>query len=342
MTPGEEVTVADETSLVSSRRVILLVILSMVVFALVGWYGRFDEVMTALSSIPWYFVLPAMMALSLLNYIIRYAKWQYFLRRIDVNIPHSDSFAIFLAGFTLTATPGKIGEAIKGYFIRDIDGTPIAKTVPVVISERVTDLLALVILAVLGFALGISAGDELLSVLLLGGAVFGAAIVLGSGTFYNKILAKLTSVGPLKRFQYSCDIIEGTMTGTLSPRPMLLTTAISVPGWFMECLELWLLLTLLAGSSLSPIILLLSATFVHATASVIGALTFSPGGVGTYEVTSVVLLTVILGVTTPIASAATILIRVVTLWFSVVVGFVALAVVNRRDRKRKHESIHQS
>ncbi|MGQ4912665.1 MAG: lysylphosphatidylglycerol synthase domain-containing protein, partial [Candidatus Thorarchaeota archaeon] len=106
MTPGEEVTVADETSLVSSRRVILLVILSMVVFALVGWYGRFDEVMTALSSIPWYFVLPAMMALSFLNYVIRYAKWQYFLRRIDVNISHSDSFAIFLAGFTLTATPG--------------------------------------------------------------------------------------------------------------------------------------------------------------------------------------------------------------------------------------------
>ncbi|MGQ4912405.1 MAG: lysylphosphatidylglycerol synthase transmembrane domain-containing protein, partial [Candidatus Thorarchaeota archaeon] len=269
-------------------------------------------------------------------------KWQYFLRRIDVNISHSDSFAIFLAGFTLTATPGKIGEAIKGYFIRDINGTPIAKTVPVVISERVTDLLALVILAVFGFALGISAGDELLSVLLLGGAVFGGAIVLGSGTFYNKILTKLTSVGPLKRFQDSCDIIEGTMTRTLSPRPMLLTTAISVPGWFMECLELWLLLTLLAGSSLSPIILLLSATFVHATASVIGALTFSPGGVGTYEVTSVVLLTVILGVTTPIASAATILIRVVTLWFSVAVGFVALAVVNRRDRKRKQESIHQS
>ena len=64
-------------------------------------------------------------------------------------------------------------------------------------------------------------------------------------------------------------------------------------------------------------------------------MSFLPGGVGTYEITSVALITFLLGIPLALASAATILIRVVTLWFSVIVGFVALGVVTRRTREGK-------
>lgn len=337
MTAGNNEHGRDEEGFVSTKKVIIFVIFSAVVFAMVGLYGRIDEVLAALLAIDWYWVLPAMMGLSFLNYVIRYVKWQYYLRRIDVNLSNTDSFLVFLSGFTLTTTPGKIGEAVKGYFIRDLDGTPVAKTVPVVISERVTDLLALVILAMVGFALGINTGGQLVSVLILGGAVLAGALVLGSSSFYQRILARLTSMGPLKRYQDSCDVIEDTMTKTLGPKPLALTAALSVPGWFMECVELWLLLTVLAGPSLTvgPFTVLLIATFIHATSSVIGALTFSPGGVGTYELTSVVLIIFLLSLSDTLASAATILIRVVTLWFSVIVGFVSLAVLTRGISRRK-------
>lgn len=342
MTAGEE-TVGTEPSMISTQKVIAFVIVSVLVFAVVGLYGQIDAVGQALVSIPWWWVLPAMMALSFLNYVIRYMKWQYFLKRIDVHLTHKDSFNVFLSGFTLTTTPGKIGEAIKGYFIRDLDGTPVAKTVPIVVSERVTDLLALVLLAMIGFGIGITTNDQLLTVILLGGVVFVAALVLSQRTFYNKILKRFTSFGPLKRFQDSVDDIENTMTQTLGPKPLVLSTLISIPGWFMECLELWLLLSLLTEAglpSLAPasIILLLQATFVHATASIIGAVSFLPGGVGTYELTSVALITFLLGLSPADASAATILIRVVTLWFSVIVGFVALGILTRGIRKRKLSS----
>ncbi len=329
MTLGEETEPSSASSFISPKKIALFIIFSMIVFALVGIYGDPIQVFQALSSIPWYWVLPAMMGLSFLNYIFRYFKWQYFLHQIDVELSHKDSFTVFLAGFTLTTTPGKIGEAVKGYFVNAINKTPIVKTIPIVVSERVTDLLAMVILALLGFTLGVNTGDQLLTVLLLGGAVLGGAIILGSKTFYKKFLSKMTSFGPLKRFQDSCDVIEVTMTKTLSPRPMLLSTAISIPGWLMECIELWLLFSILSGGSMT-LSLLLIATFVHATASIIGAVSFLPGGVGTYEVTSVALIMLLLGWTRTLAGAATILIRVVTLWFSVIVGFIALAMVTRR------------
>ena len=102
----------------------------------------------------------------------------------------------------------------------------------------------------------------------------------------------------------------------------------------MECIELWIIFAVLSGEPLS-LSLLLVATFIHATASIIGALTFSPGGVGTYELTSTLLIGFLLGWSKTLAGAATILIRVVTLWFSVIVGFIALGIVTRRASNRK-------
>ncbi len=332
MTLGELENDTTKNSFINTRTIAIFIIFSMIVFALVGVYGDPVQIFQALNDIPWYWVLPVMMTLSFLNYIFRYFKWQYFLNSIDVHLSHRDSFSVFLAGFTLTTTPGKIGEAVKGYFVQAIDGTPVVKTIPIVISERVTDLLAIVLLALVSFTLGVNIGDQLLTVLILGSAVLGGALVLGSKTFYQKILTKLTSIGPLKKFQNNLDIIEDTMTKTLSPKPMLVSTAISVPGWFMECLELWLLFAILSGGAMT-LNLLLIATFVHATASIIGALTFSPGGVGTYEITSVFLIITLLSWSSTLAGAATILIRVVTLWFSVIVGFIALSIVTRRANR---------
>ncbi|MGY5876179.1 MAG: lysylphosphatidylglycerol synthase transmembrane domain-containing protein [Candidatus Thorarchaeota archaeon] len=332
------------SSFISLRKVVAFVLLGVVIYLIILWVGNIDDVLGALSSLEWWWVLPTMMSLSLLNYIIRYVKWQYYLRRIDVDLSHTDSFSIFLAGFTLTVTPGKVGEAIKGYFINELDGTPIAKTAPVVISERVTDLLAMVLLAVFSFLIGISTGNELLLIILAGGLVLVGAFLLSNETFYRKILSKVMGLGPLKRYQDSIDLVEDTMVKTLSPKPMFAGTAISVPGWFMECLELWLLLGLLTGAGLpslssASLILLAQATFIHAAASSVGAiLMFLPGGLGGYEGFAWIAMTTILLIPDATSSAVILLIRFVTLWFSVIVGFIALGIVTHRKRRRSSET----
>ncbi len=331
--------------LISLRRLVLFVLLGVVVYLCILLYGEIGRISLALSSIPWW-VVPIMLGLSFLNYLIRYVKWQYFLHRIDVRIPHKESFCVFLAGFTLTVSPGKIGEAIKGYFCNELRGTPIAKIMPVVVSERVTDLLAMVILAIIGLVGGVSTGNETVTVIVLGGAVLLGAIILSRSSVYERGVKRLTSFGPLKRFQDSCDLIEDTMVRTLAPRSMFVSTAVSVPGWFMECMELWILLSFLTGAglpslSVESLHLLLTATFIHSTASVIGALVFTPGGLVGYEATSIALIHLILGLTQSAAGVATIIIRFATLWFSVFVGFVALVAVQslrRTDNTQKHQS----
>ncbi len=335
---------ADST-FISPTKVVVFVLLGVIIYLIIAWIGQIDQVVGLLASLELWWILPTMMALSFLNYAIRYIKWQYYLHRIDVYLSHRDSFSVFLAGFTLTVTPGKVGEVIKGYFINEIDGTPIAKTAPVVISERVTDLLAMVLLALFSFIIGISVGNELILLLIVGGMLFVGALVLSNEKFYRKVLDKLTGLGPLKRFQNSMNLVEDTMLKTLSPKPMLVGTAISIPGWFMECLELWLLLSILTGVGLpsltmASLILLSQVTFIHAAASSVGAiLIFLPGGLGGYETFAVAVMTTILGITLTIASTATLLIRFVTLWFSVIVGFGALTIVTRRRRKSSDNTV---
>ncbi|MFW9932794.1 MAG: lysylphosphatidylglycerol synthase transmembrane domain-containing protein [Candidatus Thorarchaeota archaeon] len=343
MSDLKSVSTGESKSFISMGKLVAMVIIAMAIYLIMMFLSNWNDVVAVLVSMEWYWIIPAMMGLSFLNYVIRYFKWNYYLHRIGVHFSHADSFSIFLAGFTLTVSPGKIGEAIKGYFCRDVDGTPVAKTVPVVVSERVTDLMAMVILAAFSFLFIFSEGNQILMILAVGGVVVLGAFILTNKVFYDKILKRMVSFGPLKQFQDSCDVIEDTMVKTLSPKPMVLGVLISVPGWFMECLELWLLLSFITGAgfpslTVASLTLLIQATFVHASASAVGALAFfTPGGVGAYEIYAPTVLTTF-GIALAIATAGTIVIRFVTLWFSVIVGFVALAVVTHRNRKRQCEN----
>ncbi len=341
MTESATTSTSESRSFISMGKLVAMIIIAMVIYLIMMFLSKWEEVVAIIVTMEWYWILPAMMGLSFVNYMIRYVKWNYYLHRISVHFSHADSFSIFLAGFTLTVSPGKIGEAIKGYFCRDVDGTPVAKTVPVVVSERVTDLIAMVILSAVSFLFIFSEGNQFLFILALGGAVVLGAFVLTNKAFYNRILKKMVSFGPLKQFQDSCDVIEDTMVKTLSPKPMLIGVLISVPGWFMECLELWLLLSMIIPGAGFPsltvasLTLLVQATCVHASASAVGAIAFfTPGGLGAYEIYAPTVLTSF-GILLSIATAATMVIRFVTLWFSVIVGFVALAIVTHRNRVRQ-------
>src|SRR4051812_9161616 len=53
------------------------------------------------------------LGLALVNYGLRFLKWQYYLGRLGIAVPPGRSLGIFLSGFSLTVTPGKIGEVLK-------------------------------------------------------------------------------------------------------------------------------------------------------------------------------------------------------------------------------------
>ena len=64
---------------------------------------------------------------------------------------------------------------------------------------------------------------------------------------------------------------------------------------------------------------------IFAFSTLAGALSFMPGGLGGTEVTMIMLLR-LFAIPLPIAVSATLIIQVVTLWFAVLLGIIALSI----------------
>ena len=68
---------------------------------------------------------------------------------------------------------------------------------------------------------------------------------------------------------------------------------------------------------------IITAAFVYGFSLVIGGITLLPGGLGGAELTMMQLL-ILNGVSAAVAVATTLVIRLTSLWFSVVLGMIAL------------------
>jgi len=94
---------------------------------------------------------PLVLLLTLFNYLLRGFKFHFYLRQIGASeISIWESFHLFVAGFPLAVTPGKVGEALKGVWIHHKTGVSMAKGISVVLAERISDGLAVVLLSTLG------------------------------------------------------------------------------------------------------------------------------------------------------------------------------------------------
>ena len=92
--------------------------------------------------------MPLILLVTLGNYLLRFVKWQYYLRQIGVvGLKRWDSFLIYFSGLGMTVTPGKVGEWLKSYLLKEVHGTPVTKSAPILIAERLTDSVALLIIA---------------------------------------------------------------------------------------------------------------------------------------------------------------------------------------------------
>jgi len=282
----------------------------------VGW----EEITAAMSQFRWW-VLPVCLALAFLNYLIRFVKWHYYLHILTIPLSVPQSFQVFLSGFVMAATPGKFGEVFKSYLIKEINQTPMSRSAPIVLAERFTDFLAFLILALLGVTL-IPNGT---TVFIISIAIVVMVIILVSWKTVMEAMIEWAKCLP----------VIGTKTGNIltayestylliAPKPLIGATLISIVSWFMECLAFALVLW-----GFDAAIPIKEATFIYAFATIMGALLMTPGGVGPTEGTLGGLLVLLLAVPDGIAASATIIIRICTLWFAVVVGMMALSLSGR-------------
>jgi len=306
-------------------KIVLGVVLGVIFYAGFTIWADVREVGSALSSYN-YWTAATGLLLAALNYLVRFVRWHYYLGVLKVAVPWSESLLIFLSGFSLTVTPGKLGEAVKAFLLRESRGIPAIKTAPIVVAERLTDLIGLLGLTCVGvFSFDVDqrfvvAGVVLVAVALLFVTVESLAqLALG-------IAGRLPVVS---RFSEKLKEAHASMSVMLKPKPLLAACALSLVSWLFECLAFWVIVHGFEGAAIG----LRPATFIYAAMTIAGALLFLPGGLGVTEAGMLVLLGQLgTGVTRSVATAATFVTRLCTLWFAVAVGLAALMIFARQRK----------
>ncbi len=264
--------------------------------------------------------LPLVLLLVLGNYWLRFLKWHSYLKALEIRVAPRPSIIIFLSGLLLSVTPGKMGELLKSALLKKSYGVPVTTSAPIVFAERATDFLALILLSLVGvlsFGYGGGVITAVASVMALMFAYL-ASSRLSLATI--RLFARLPLVG---RVAPRLEELYVSTALLIRPRLFLWTTGLGVVGWSLEAVAFLVILGGFPGVSVEFGVVV----FIYAFSTIFGAITMLPGGLFATEGSMVGLLQEVFAVVPDpaLAAGATILVRLCTLWFAVLVGAAAYA-----------------
>ena len=306
----------------NGRRWLLLLLLTVAAFAGLLAYGDFREVSALLVNSPsLYASFAAALGLALVNYFLRYLRWALYLRALDIRVPLSVSASVFTAGLALSISPGKAGELLKSVWLRRRAGVPVSASAPAVVMERLTDVVSVGLLGLTGVLLLPAAVALIVAAILVAVGITG---VLAASRFGARAL----DLPVLRRWREPLAESHDGLRRLMSPATLTASIVLGAIAWAAEGLALWIVIIGI-GEWVSPLV----AIPISAAAALVGAITVLPGGLVGFEGSMVALLRQA-DLSAPGAALATLLTRLATLWFAVLIGLLAWLWMSRSDPGR--------
>ena len=302
------------------RRLLAGLAFGFVVLLALTFLGDARQVAQQLAGFVWP-LMPLVLGCTLFNYALRFLKWHFYLEQIGAGkLPWSESLRLFVGGFPLAVTPGKVGEVFKAVWLKQRTGVPVLRGTAVVLAERISDGLAVLALS----ALGVLAYPRYAPA--FGAALAALVAIVALSQVRPVALAVLEAAERFERLRRFAgglrELYEGSYA-VFRPRATLVAVALGTVSWLGEGIGFYLILLGLgvpAGWETAG-----KAVFILSFATVVGAASTLPGGLGAAEGTIAGMLAVVLSLPVSTAAAATLLIRFATLWFGVSLGLIVWA-----------------
>jgi uncharacterized protein (TIRG00374 family) len=260
------------------------------------------------------------LSLSLVNYSLRFLRWKYYLSIMKCQISFKDNLMIYLSGFSLAATPGKIGELIRSFFLKS-KGISYSKSISVLLTERISDLVALLVLLSVTSLNSIDHPGVMFAIVSISGIVTFFLFFLKQDLIVGR-LYKLTVVRNWMKLSKILNLIlriSADLKVLIKWRYLFFGLVVGVIAWIAESLGFYLIIYLVSDIEVS----LIQAIFIYSLAILVGALTLLPGGIGSVEVVVLTLL-ISFNIGHSEAVAITVIARITTLWFGVSIGSLAI------------------
>ncbi len=280
-----------------------------------------ESTLRAASQIP-LTLMAVVLGLSSVNYLLRFLRWEYLVGPASSSIPRARHLLIYLAGFSLTLTPAKAGEALRTVYLLPY-GISAQHSLACLGVERLLDVLAVALLAVFVVELWPPGWAIVAPTLVV--AILGAASLWWIARRRPQV--GLPAWVP-RRLAVAVRALSDSF-GAFGGRTIARTIPPSIIGWGLEAVGLILL-----AHHFAPQLSALLIVGIFGAAVLGGALTFLPGGLGGTEALMIALL-ITTGMGGPEATAVTAVCRLATLWFGFGIGLLALLLIGIRATREQ-------
>lgn len=295
------------------RKACLITVIALIAYFVLLW--GFSDGSSALNAFGklgpqvWIIIL----SLSLFNYILRWARWHWWLRGWSYSTPRALSLIIYIAGFAFTVTPAKAGEAARALYLRSSNGIPVSQTMALLYFERLLDIAAVSVLALAG--LGFWVGTAKIAITMAAIGLIGFWMLTRPVAY--RALSRLFQHRTSKLAQGITEMLVSTES-LLSTKNLLGSLSIGLLAWLAEGIGLGIIVLTLGGSAA-----LGSSVGIYAGGMLAGVVSMLPGGVGGAEAFMVAGLSKT-GMTLQAATVATVACRLATIWFAVALGALSV------------------
>lgn len=309
-----------------SKNIFISVVVTILIYLVLSLFVDIESVIHALTSFKWQYSA-FILFLIFFTFLLKFIKWQYYLRFMNIEIKISESFIIFMSSLALSFTPGKIGDLVKSYIMKELRGISTKKTIPIIFAEKMTEILALIILVILG--LDFLNSGIYLPILTFIVFITLLILILNKNTM-DLILGVLGKIKYIQKYIEPINISINNSKELFRPKPFILMMLSSISIWIVESFAFYLILV-----SFDLNIAVLWSFFTYLFSVFIGSISFLPAGLGITD-GSITLLLSNNGISKDISIGTALLIRIATLWFPLIIGAFYMLKYNRILKKKVH------
>ena len=297
------------------NRIIWVVIASVGLYGVFLFFSDFNIISKQISNFKYEF-LPLILLLVSISWTPLLVRWQILLKKNNINIPIKKSFLLFLGGMSMSITPGHVGELIKSQLIKTIYNIPRTKTAPIIFVEKFYDLTGAIIASIIGIIiLGMDASLILISVSILIVIIF----LIYYRPIFEFILKRVTKTKFFSKYSENISDSYEIVRNSTTPQISSISFGLSILYWIIISVAVHFILLSFGIESIS----ILKTISIYSSSVIIGAISFIPGGLGITE-GSLIGLFSLEGIDISLALILSVMIRILTMWYSVSIGFICL------------------
>ena len=317
-------------------------VFSVIVFGVIAWLGGANKVAAIIASADlWLFGLAFVFVFF--GYILRFIKWSYYLRTLKISVPLKKSFMVYMSLYSMNITPGKIGRVLAAYTLNRLTDVKFTNIIPIVTLDIFTDFLGVAIIAVVS---AIYFNKLLIYVLIADIVLVLPFVFLLNDWFFNLLRKLMKKSRFLEMFSLYGDEYFASQSKLNNYKVYGVSIALSVPAAVFNAFALVFSILALGGA-----LHIAGSVFIFSTSQIFGMVSTLPGNIGVTDGALVALIGSSFGLGAAYSSAATIMTRIASLWFGVIVGMLFLFYTFRywkkkpqknKSKRKSHTSMSES